>query len=323
MKTFEPMVHGITQGMLGKFMECRVKAHLASQGFYTEYMTEPLLFGLICHDLIDVEAKVNKLGVYPFEVKKHIDGLEHIWDMDNPEADAQLLEIKEKCFGMVEAVMPHYFEMWQDKKESFEWVETEQVFKIPFAYGSDPELAVPLTGRIDGVCRVGGKLWLFETKTKGRWNSIDLHKKVLNDLQCLMYSWVVREKYGEAPVGIIYNLIRRPQLRPRKTESVGDFSERCANDVEMRPEFYFEQLEVYTGADKLDSFLEFTLKPMIADFMHWHNNKDTATYQNPNSCIAIYGACPFIDVCNEVSAGSTAALSKFKQRDFLYPELED
>ena len=74
-------------------------------------------------------------------------------------ADVKLLEIKEMAFAMAESVMPHYFNYWQEKDSEMDWVEVEQTFNIPYSVQSN---IVPLRGRIDGVVRINGKLWLFE-----------------------------------------------------------------------------------------------------------------------------------------------------------------
>lgn len=298
---YDPFRDGVSFSLLSKWKECREKAKLHLMGITPRYRSSALTFGTVVHEILDmayseIQPKQKKRTVPDTQkVKAYTKRLERIWQKENPAADERLTVDFETALLFSEAVLPIYFKRWSGDLK-FQWLGVESEFRVLLSTKLGD---VPIVGKRDGVFQYekSKALWLFETKTKGQINEGALVDRIAFEEQVLMYLLALRFERPKEPIGgILYNIIRRPQLRQAATESVRAFAARCAQDVIDRPEFYFLRLKISINTSDLITFQkEFTAT--VTDFVLWWQEK-VGHYRNTNACEGRYGQCEMLPICS-------------------------
>tara|TARA_R110001592_G_scaffold265951_2_gene531569 strand:- start:4241 stop:5179 length:939 start_codon:yes stop_codon:yes gene_type:complete len=184
----------------------------------------------------------------------------------------------------------------------------------------DVGAGVPARGKIDG-CLVDkdDNLWLLEHKTKAQINEEALLMTIPRDLQVNLYMEAVFQITGKRPIGVIYNVVRRPALRKKKTENMKEFALRIKEDIATREDHYFKMFEIIISEEE-NLYQVSLIKAEIKRFRLWHTK--TVERQDPqhtHNCSGVYGMCPYIGYCNS-DKQDTSSLTKRKK---LFSELED
>src|SRR3990167_775279 len=298
---YDPQRDGVTFTLLTTFKQCREKARLVLNGWTSRGSSLGLVFGGLAHgvnQLIYEDVKAGRLTELPSEkyIRKACQKVEERWKEENPRADAESLKYLEFSMILLEATMPTYFRYWKkDFKLLWERVETE--FKIPVTVDhptGGKAMETFIRGKIDGSFGRKSKArpWLFETKTKsrlGEHGESNLAEILPHELQIniyLLYLWWVGQKL---PEGVLYNIIRRPGMKQKKTESILAYAKRVANDVQRRPEYYFVRMQMTVSKKDLEK-QEMELRDLVADFLLWWSGL-AGHYKNSDACENKYGTC--------------------------------
>lgn len=308
---------GVTQGLLNKFRNCREEAWLFLQGYSQKSTTLALVYGDIIHGVLeraytDISKKVLKAVPSQSQTKNYVRVVEKLWEKDRPRADKKTIEFKELACLIAEATLPTYFEFWRKDIKEMQWLGLETQFEYPVMFKGYP--SIPIRGKMDGVYRKSG-LWLFETKSKSRIEEGNLVDLLPMDFQNLLYCWYLWKKYKEIPKGIKYNIVRRTCLTQKKSESLKQYAVRIAEDIKVRPEFYFMRFEIHIDESDLIKF-ERELFGQLKEFMDWWNEK-MAHYPNPSQCETKYGRCWALSICADKN------YSLYEKRNQVFRELED
>ena len=300
--SYDIKVDGMTQSMLTTHRRCPTMARLKMLGLYKPGASLALAFGSIFHQGLDYAYNGVKNGAYDdaddvlHDSSNLVNRVEDFYADEYRNATADVQAHYEIAYGMTEAVLPAYFHEWREDffgDERIEWVDIEKEWSF-----FHKEAGVLLRGKFDGTFRdAQGRLWLFETKTKATWNDDNLALSIERDLQVQMYLMAMEHVYGEKPVGVMYNLIRRPQLRQKKTETLPVFLQRITEDLIERPTFYFNRLRVTIDDAEREKFKE-RLKHELSAVKHWTMMPMERDAQNTHECVGVYGACPFLNHCS-------------------------
>lgn len=162
----------------------------------------------------------------------------------------------------------------------------ERQFKVPLRTPSGRRwAAIEFHGKIDLTTRdPHGNLWIWDHKTSA--SALRHQWLPLND-QMGFYYWAASQT-GETPVGIVYDLIRKPSIQPRKGESVDEWQKRLLADIDSRPEFYFQRAEIVKSAKELSS--------IGADLWDIAHTIGTGSiHRNPGACQLM--GCAYTDIC--------------------------
>lgn len=310
---------GVTQGLLAMWMECRQKARWFLQGYGSKFTSLALTYGTVGHGVLEqayehFRTGKNEGAPSKAKVRKYLGKVEKQWKLENPKPTKMMLQDLETSLAFAEVILPVYFKYWGSDFKKKKWKKIEGSFKIPITLPDGRKLFV--RGKMDGMFRVKG-LWLFESKFKSMLNENDIIDTLSLDLQVKLYLWAMWKLYGhiDIPSGVLYNIIRRFNLKQRQNENLLQFSKRCAEDLNSRPEWYFYRYEVATLKKDLEEF-EQELVGMLTDFCDWWDGK-TPHYRNPGSCIMKYGRCWGLTACVEKSPKS------LNKRSVVFRELED
>ena len=302
-KFYDPEVDGVTFSLLSTFLDCREKTRFHLLGITPKSASMALTFGSIVHKIdewVRSDIRTGKLKEPPDDkaIKKLVKRVETVWHKDNPRAAGKELEYLELSLLLAEGVMPQYFKYWYKDFSELKWEKVEGEFKVPFKVedrkGKIHETF--LRGKIDGSFRLDkGGPWLFETKTKSRVDEEILADILPFEMQANIYLSVLRKIDKQQPSGLLYNIVRRPSLRQRKSESIAAFAKRISEDVAERPDWYFIRMEMAIGKEEIDRF-EMQLEDLIADFLMWWAG-ESGHYKNTGHCQNKFGLCPFVGIC--------------------------
>jgi hypothetical protein len=311
---------GITQSMLATWTHCRQNCHYYLDGWRPEGSTEALEYGTLFHFLLEHvysavragEITSAKQAIAAFEklvkryVKKHKNRIVGT-SLDLPKFELMLTQ--------AEGTWPGYCRMWKnDFTRAVKWRELESVFDVEFH-------GFRLRGMMDGLREVKKQLQLLENKTKGRWNQDSLDRKLGFDFQNQYYLLAANLSLATRGVDrtldtVLYNVIRRPEIKPDKSGSLGKYLKRLREDVASRPNFYFVRREAFYGKKRRAEF-EKQLLAKLMGFTRWIAGKEL-TYRNEEACIGRY-TCKYLECCG---AGD-GRMRRCKRNGRLFEELEE
>jgi hypothetical protein len=170
---------------------------------------------------------------------------------------------------------------------------------------------------MDGSYRTGKdhRVRLFETKTKSRIDDDTTGHILPFEMQVNIYLGALLDLEREYPTGALYNIIRRPNLRQKQTETLPQFADRIVADIHARPDWYFIRLQMGVSKAEIDA-AKLDIEGVMGDFLAWWYG-DAPHYRNSDYCENKYGVCPFLKKC---ATGDTTGLY---QRRRVFMELEE
>lgn len=225
----------------------------------------------------------------------------------NNQDEADKLEV---AMCTAEAALSGYFEHYKP----FENAETEVGFKLRLLKPGGATTRLHwLAGKIDAIDRRPDGDWIVEYKTASRLDA-GYFDRLYVDSQITTYMYAAK-RMGYNPRGVIYRIIRKPQLRRKQGESVGQFTARLTEDYKARPEFYFMERELYRSTADLNQFeAELWYQASLAHQQH----KKGVNIRHTGSC-AVYGACEYLPICTN-QAGWEAMFETRKAHEELEEE---
>lgn len=200
------------------------------------------------------------------------------------------------------AMLHGYDARWFD--EPIEVLAVEQEFRLPLVNPDTgrASMTYQLAGKLDAVARVDGKVYLVEHKTTSEDCSpgSDYARRLRIDGQVSLYYAAVRA-LGWEPAGVLYDVLRKPGLRPLKAGKAGktrkqdetpeEFGTRCAASLaaDHYQRFEVTRLEQEERDAAADVWL--TTQQMREAELH------QSYPRNPDSCIRFGATCSYFAVC--------------------------
>ena len=233
--------------------------------------------------------------------------------------DAALLAIE--CQDMPEpeiirakALLEKYIEQWSP--EQFEVVEVEYEFGSPIR---NPETnrsshVWRLRGKVDGLVRYKGELFILEHKTTSKCDGAYIDR-ILIDSQIATYASAIESVIREPVAGAIYDILVKPQTRFKEGETDEEFEARKAaliaksktgtSKTQKQERETPEQFRERVLADiSPDNFRREIVRFEAGDLRDhqvelWHIAKamhKPAIFKNTGNCTKFSG-CPYLNLC--------------------------
>lgn len=333
---------GITVSLLQKFLACRARFKVyAIEGWKAApKFNHRMFYGSAWHAAEEAFAKHGTVDA----------ALDAAYDYADAESRVHPVAREDitKWLSVVVVTFPEYVAYWNRTPDPAPHTEVaqEQVFRVPYTLPSGR--VVHLRGKFDGVTRdADGRLWLFETKTKGDVDESEIRNQLTFDLQTMTYAVALTHQLGlrDQPfAGVRYNVVRRPlsggkgtivRHKPTKSKPLGEseaeYYDRLREYVRAEPETYFFRWSCTVGDGDLHVFRREFLDPCLEFLCTWY---DVApVYDRPESTTipgyALSWRTPFgltgsiadgygSDVDRYITEGSTLGLVRVKT---LFEEL--
>lgn len=310
---------GISYSLLSKFEVCRDRFHTyAVRGLRPAERKEALEFGTIFHKALELHAQGNTTSQTTDKLFK--------WAKDK---DVSLLLCR-----IAAMMVSHYTAYW--KAEKLKYHSSEQVFRIPHTTRYLKK-NIELRGRLDETFIRNGKIWLQENKTKSNIDESKIISILPQDLQTMLYCYAMTHIHDLQIGGVLYNVIRKPQLKQGVKESETEYLNRIHEDITERPDHYFKRFEVELSKGDIKKFVAEILDPLLDQVVMWWESiklnplnpwvsKDTDGNEVPNphhyrKPFGIYdpmtnGKGDYFEL---VTSGSTLGLERIET---CFPELD-
>lgn len=186
------------------------------------------------------------------------------------------------------------------------WVEKSFIWLLPDG--------TQITGKVDAVVVQPEGLFLVEHKTAGRIDAAYINRLQI-DSQVTMYTWALSKIYGKPIVGTIYNAIKKPAIRQKKTESLVQFQTRLLEEL-TTVDGYFFQCKLYRDPDAIQAFEKGL--GWIADDVRLERVRNGWPL-NTSQCAQIGRTCSMLPLCSNPRSKEVRAL--YETRAALHPEL--
>ena len=310
---------GITYSLLCKFDECpeRFRKRVV-EGWSESGLQEGMEFGNAFHLCLEKLPQAPERTTQIYQQQRY----------ENNSVEPHQREDFEKLLAMVEGAVHGHDKYWEKDGETMSWVAREKTFDVPYVIDGK---SIRLRGKIDGIYRERrdqNRLWIFESKTKSEIDHEGLHRTLRQDLQTMMYCLAVQQMYSEEVSGILYNVVRRPSIRPRKDETLYQFALRCKEDYLARADFYFHRWEVTLAKNDMELWRTRMFDPLLRKLIQWWDSiKETPFdpwesphhWQKPFGMYNAMGSGRRGSFFDYVTSGSHTGL---RQMSTPFPELE-
>ncbi len=208
----------LTYSALNVFRNCPRKYHLR----YVEHLRrqevpEALDFGSVIHEALEQWHRLPADSHRLLTVLDLLDG-----KYPNRQADEQ----EKARWHLARAMMTGYATRYA--REEFEVLEVEKTFEgqIRNPDTGRQSQTFRMAGKVDGIVRAGGEVYLLEHKTASSLTG-DYLDRLWTDTQIALYSYYLREQ-GYPVVGVIYNILLKARLQQRRGETEDEFEARRA-----------------------------------------------------------------------------------------------
>jgi len=199
--------------------------------------------------------------------------------------------------------------------EQFKMIETEKVFKSPIINPATghKSLSFDMSGRVDGIAKIGDNFYLVEHKTASIATQSYL-ERMWSDFQITLYSYHIQKHYKIK--GVIYNVLVKARLKRKRNETDHTFYDRLRKKYDDPAMFLRE--EIYLDRNVFDSMLRDVWD--ITQAILWAK-RNNAFPKNLNHCYRWYRECEYGPLCR--SHDSTAVLSDGYEKQIPNIELEE
>lgn len=217
----------------------------------------------------------------------------------------------DRNFAVCHAMVGAYDVVYFDDAEHWETIALEHQFLLDLPSGT-------LEGKLDKVarCKKTGQLYLWERKTSSLpvdnpahdyWGQLSI------DSQLNLYYYAVKVEFGEVP-HVMYDVIRKPQHRPRKGEALEEFAQRVARDMIDKKDAYFFRKQVHATEARRQVLLHESLET-VSEIENYRGIYP----RNASACVRAWGSCEYLDVC---CGRDSLDSPKFVQLGTPHPELD-
>ena len=247
---------------------------------------------------------------------------------------------------------------WRYANQDLNIIESEKTFE----YSLEGTIR---KGQMDGVIEIGGQIGVLEYKTSSEdladgsvfWSRLRMAS------QPSFYATAFREITGETPAFVLYDVTRKPTIRPKAItkkdaarmradikahgvtsyfaepfeseeveaaifdgrETLSMYGARLTADIGDRPDWYFQRNPIYRTSLDLALAEEDTRQTIqMIENRPSHEGYSSGPFpRNPDACTT-FGVCDYFSLCsNDEYPNGDTLPDGFTRREHLHPELEE
>lgn len=302
---------GITQSILGNFVQCRQLCALKLACYEFSGYKESILFGNLGHFIMEemytqvskgVLDKIPANKILKGKARKKSSTVEKKLKKANSllavaltkaegkyrnkhsgeEYQTNLILFLDQLDSLFRVYIPRYKKDFLKTK----WIGLETQFNVKF-------FGFRLKGKRDGLAQVGKGLWLLENKSMSQIAG-NLLDTLGFDFQNSVYLIATEIELAKELDGMIYNIIRKPNIKQNQKETYEEYFERLEAEIRKKPSHYFQRFELRYPRPVIDNLRD-ELKDKLIEFKMWREGK-LGTFKNQRACKAKWN-CEFIPAC--------------------------
>ncbi len=198
---------------------------------------------------------------------------------------------EQKDYHHALAMMEGYMDRYAD--EGFNIFALEEKFTGKIINPKTGELCPDfiLSGKVDGIVKLGDEHYLLEHKTAARMDASYIDK-LWTDFQIILYSFYIEQTMGIKISGIVYNVLMKSQIRQGKNETDAEFYYRLT-EVYKNPDMFHRE-HIYITRD-LFKILQEDLWELTIQIKDAMDRK--VFYRNTSQCFNYGRACEYLPIC--------------------------
>lgn len=282
--------NGVTQSFIISWMNCKQKAQFKGAGWEPEQETGTNWLGNVFHALLQ-----HHYSGKPFNPERVVKSI--------PIPPVQKYA-NQGAFAL--ALYEAHCDYYRLRDARVKWLECESEFDVEFC-------GIRNRGKRDALFMHKRKdVWLLETKTKGQINEGVVPTALPLDFQNLYYICMSEIELNLKITGVLYNIIRNPQYRQKKGETVIQFRNRVIEKIAEDPTHFFYRYEVNYPREMVNAF-KLELITILNEIKRWAAGEGPH-FRNRGHCSSGF-PCEFIKACIEGN------MTGYKQGS-IFPELE-
>jgi hypothetical protein len=312
-------VYVVSHSQLTDFMNCEERHRLGYyQGWMLRAPVTALNFGSLFHQALELGFQ----GKSPKQVHMMINKEAREIAKTMPDAASTQQFRLDVC--KILAMVPAYFKRYKEDVTRTDWDRRPEVeFDEPILETKD--YVVRLRGKIDLLIAEKKPLkevptyYVMEHKTASRPDE-SYFARLRLDWQVYAYIWACKKLTGKYPKSVIYDVVKKTQIRRKVKETEEEFMERV-------------RLEYTDFADDKNYFMRYTILPDKTQYQTWLKqirqvcsrlvrklrSEKPVWIMNTDQCVHKYGKCKFFSVC--MSGGNISdMIYKLKEPSALKPE---
>lgn len=250
-----------------------------------------------------IDLRRSRSVATPLALGKCWDDALQIWHHE-PTAEMKLLKSAPVLSQIVdpiqraklEAMLVGYTAKWSDAPVNVLATQVQFIVPILNPETGEPHPEYQYMGILDGVAQLGDRLFVLESKTTSEditpgspyWQHVGSL-----DTQVSMYMLGAKQA-GHEVEGVIYDVARKPELRPKKDETPTEYLHRCAFDIQARPDWYFQRQEIVRLESEATAYAQdlwdYACDLAIAE-------RTGRWPRNPDNCRKYGRPCDYLPVC--------------------------
>jgi hypothetical protein len=305
-KDFSLTRQGCTQSLACKFKQCPRKYLLAVNRWRSKFGQEKSAIGNIVHAVLSI---IYKLNHKPMQDNDIVNMIANEIKINNSKYNFIERKQLEYLKTVAQCILINYLKNYANDFKTACFTKVEEEFAVLIE-------GLLWRGKRDGehIVKKDKSLWIREIKNRSRINENNIMQGLQFDFQSNLYC-NTRDTGKEITSGFIYDMVRTPQSKPKKDETLQSFFQRLSEDIESRPEYYFMRFEVpLTKSDKIEFINE--LRIISYDLNDFVN--ELTPYDNKNSFSCIDGTFP----CEYLEACTQGNMNGYYQSKKIFEELD-
>lgn len=315
-------VYVVSHSQLTDFMNCEERHRLGyQQGWQLRAPAPALNFGSLFHQALELGFKGMSPSQIAMILKKEAN--EIIKTLPTA-ADAQQFRLD---FIKIMAMASAYFKRYHNDIKRTDWNLTPEIeFDNPIL--ETDQYVVRLRGKIDLLIEEAVPLKdvpvyrVMEHKTASRPDE-SYFSRLRLDWQVYAYIWACKQITGKYPKTVIYDVVKKTQIRRKVKEDEEAFKQRV---VEEYTEFaddknYFMRYTIIPDKKQYNIWLR-QIRQVCARLVRKLRSDKPVWIMNTDQCIHKYGKCKFFSIC--MSGGNVSdMIYKLKEPSALKELKED
>lgn len=302
---------------MATFRECPRKYELQFLRQLTpDTISVPLFVGDKVHN--GLERFYN--GDHPREIVEDIQN--QIWaELQTRFVGESDMDKVNKDVSIVAGMLLGYFKHYGRKEREATWTDVQVEMGFDFAWDN----TIRNWGRMDfaGSYTGDGQFWVMEHKTTGL-ASYDYLQKWHLGFQPHNYAWAANRAHqlgllARRPTGVVVNVIKKPGIRLRKTETQEAFNIRLMNEYLENPAKYFAREWIQVTEEDLKWYEQqqgYWVKQLQACYERGEFP------QNTDACVSHFGSCKFWPICwGHTRCGDEGVFRYFRVREKQFEEV--
>ena len=281
------------------FKKCKRKAYWKYiMGLVPKWTDANLLIGTATHSALATWYKNPKASAKQFmrKLKKEHKKLQDAIQISADYFDQDELDKAETVIKTFQGMIQGYIDIYHNDLKH--WIIQPADVEVHFLIDMGN---FDLKGFVDLIPRnrKTKKSLIVEHKTASKIGDSYIDRLPL-DTQVRCYIFGAKKGLGLQPTEVVYDVIRKCQLRRKADETQDDFNERIALDYASRPDFYFFRESLKFSKSDIDAF-EHDLHKTHREYEFVIHDGDPL---NPESwvcsdhvCNEFFKTCPYLPLC--------------------------